>query len=62
MSKHRFRVFYRIFGGATDSREVIEATPDKASRALREQFAGKAVHIVKIKHIEEITNEPVNAN
>lgn len=56
MSKHRFRIFFRIFGCATESEEVIAATPAEAVRYLKECRAGKLVKVTKVKHIEEIIN------
>jgi hypothetical protein len=57
MTKHSFMVFFRIFGGIAQKQRVEAYSPELAVRDLREYYAGKAIHVIKIKRIPETVGE-----
>jgi hypothetical protein len=52
MKKHRFKIFYSIYGGEIQTNTVEEYTPDKAGIFLRRVHAGKQIIIKKIKKLD----------
>jgi len=57
MTKHSFMVFFRIFGGIVQKQKVEAYSPELAAKELRQNYAGKAIHVTKIKRIPETVGE-----